>query len=68
LESATKRGHDHLIKTLAARGVEVAGLEDRLRAQRVETPSCGYGNAGTRFKDRKDLDVDDGVARIQALY
>jgi L-rhamnose isomerase/sugar isomerase len=50
LESATERAYAHLIETLAARGVDVESVEERLRSQRVETPSWGYGNSGTRFK------------------
>ncbi len=36
--------------TLAARGVDVAAVKAALKAQRIETPSWGYGNSGTRFK------------------
>src|SRR5215210_8604679 len=35
---------------LSEGGVNVASVEERLRSQRVETPSWGYGNSGTRFK------------------
>jgi L-rhamnose isomerase / sugar isomerase len=34
-------------------------LKDALRAQRIETPSWGYGNSGTRFK----VFAQDGVPR-----
>lgn len=34
----------------AARGVDVAAVKAALKAQRIETPSWGYGNSGTRFK------------------
>jgi L-rhamnose isomerase / sugar isomerase len=50
LESATDRAYEHLIEALAARGVDAAPVEERLKSQRVETPSWGYGNSGTRFK------------------
>jgi L-rhamnose isomerase/sugar isomerase len=50
LESATERDYAHLTESLAARGVDVEAVEERLRSQRVETPSWGYGNSGTRFK------------------
>jgi L-rhamnose isomerase/sugar isomerase len=49
LESTTKQAYGHLIEILNARGVDVEAVEERLRAQRVETPSWGYGNSGTRF-------------------
>jgi len=35
---------------LADRGVDIGQVVARLKAQRVETPSWGYGNSGTRFK------------------
>jgi L-rhamnose isomerase/sugar isomerase len=49
LESTTRQAYGHLIEILNARGVDVEAVEERLRAQRVETPSWGYGNSGTRF-------------------
>ncbi len=48
--SATSRNYAALIEHLTASGVEVAAVEDRLREQRIETPSWGYGNSGTRFR------------------
>jgi L-rhamnose isomerase/sugar isomerase len=50
MESSAERAYGHLTETLAARGVDVEAVEDRLRSQRIETPSWGYGNSGTRFK------------------
>ena len=38
-----------LAEDLHGRGVDLHDLESRLRAQRIETPSWGYGNSGTRF-------------------
>jgi len=35
---------------LAAQGRALGEVEGRLRAQRIETPSWGYANSGTRFK------------------
>jgi len=49
LESATGRAYDALAESLTTRGVDLEGVEERLRAQRVETPSWGYGDTGTRF-------------------
>jgi L-rhamnose isomerase / sugar isomerase len=43
------RAYDALTGSLTARGVAVDRIEERLRFQRVETPSWGYGNSGTRF-------------------
>jgi L-rhamnose isomerase/sugar isomerase len=50
LERTAARAHDILVESLAARGADVDAVEERLRSQRVETPSWGYGNSGTRFK------------------
>ena len=49
MESATGRAYDALAESLTAQGVDLEGVEERLRAQRVETPSWGYGDTGTRF-------------------
>jgi L-rhamnose isomerase/sugar isomerase len=50
LESTERRAYEVLSESLAARGVDVDRVEERLRSQRLETPSWGYGNSGTRFK------------------
>lgn len=42
--------YERLIDDIAARGLDPVAIETRLRAQRVETPSWGYGNSGTRFR------------------
>lgn len=42
--------YDVLSKQLADRGLDVKAIIGALKAQRIETPSWGYGNAGTRFK------------------
>ena len=39
-----------LAEQLAARDVNLEAVKAALKAQRVETPSWGYGNSGTRFK------------------
>ena len=49
MESATGQAYDALADSLTAQGVDLEGVEGRLRAQRVETPSWGYGDTGTRF-------------------
>ena len=41
--------YTRLAEDLQKRGVDLEDLESRLRAQRIETPSWGYGNSGTRF-------------------
>ena len=41
--------YEHLAESLGSRGTDVGRIVERLTAQRVETPSWGYGNSGTRF-------------------
>ena len=50
MSSTDERYYDVTVERLSERGVDVAGVEERLRSQRLETPSWGYGNSGTRFK------------------
>ena len=50
MESTAQRAYETLMASLEERGVDVRRVEDRLRAKRIETPSWGYGNSGTRFK------------------
>src|SRR3712207_2963814 len=38
------------MSSLEDRGIDAKRVENRLRTQRIETPSWGYGNSGTRFK------------------
>jgi len=49
LESTDERAYGVLTENLSAGGVDVEGVRERLRAQRLETPSWGYGDTGTRF-------------------
>jgi L-rhamnose isomerase/sugar isomerase len=49
LKSTDERSYDALVKSLSDNGVDVTEVEERLRAQRLETPSWGYGDTGTRF-------------------
>jgi L-rhamnose isomerase/sugar isomerase len=39
-----------LTDTLTQKGVNIDAVKAALRKQHIETPSWGYGNAGTRFK------------------
>src|SRR5947209_19156273 len=45
-----RRAYEVVAEAIAAKGIDVGAVEERLRAQRVETPSWGYGNSGTRFQ------------------
>ncbi|MBI4529930.1 MAG: L-rhamnose isomerase [Candidatus Latescibacteria bacterium] len=42
--------YDLLVRTLEARRINVNEVKKKLTSYRVETPSWGYGNSGTRFK------------------
>ncbi|MGB3635231.1 MAG: L-rhamnose isomerase [Rubrobacteraceae bacterium] len=48
-EGETEQAYDALSRYLVSRGVDLEGVENRLRSQRIETPSWGYGDTGTRF-------------------
>lgn len=50
MDSRQQRDYKAAIASIAERGLDPAAIESRLRAQRVETPSWGYGNSGTRFQ------------------
>ena len=45
-----KAAYRVLAGDLSARGLDVEGIKAALKAQRIETPSWGYGDSGTRFK------------------
>ncbi|MDQ3328558.1 MAG: L-rhamnose isomerase [Chloroflexota bacterium] len=50
METTTTQAYDALAEAVTAQGLALEQVEESLRAQRVETPSWGYGNSGTRFK------------------
>src|SRR5579864_6905773 len=50
MDQRQRRAHDLLTESASAKGIDMSAVEARLRAQRVETPSWGYGNSGTRFQ------------------
>jgi L-rhamnose isomerase/sugar isomerase len=49
IDARRRARYDALVEDLTDRGVDVGELERRLGKQRIETPSWGYGNSGTRF-------------------
>jgi L-rhamnose isomerase/sugar isomerase len=74
LERTAARAYDVLVESLTARGMDLERVEERLRSQRVETPSWGYGNSGTRFKvfpqpgvPRSPLEKLDDAAEVHRL-
>ncbi|HWQ15547.1 MAG TPA: L-rhamnose isomerase [Roseiflexaceae bacterium] len=42
--------YEILAETLAADGIDIEAVKSALKRQRIETPSWGYANSGTRFK------------------
>jgi L-rhamnose isomerase/sugar isomerase len=42
--------YDVLAGQIAASGLDVEAIKTRLKNQKIETPSWGYANSGTRFK------------------
>lgn len=48
--SNSNAAYDVLAAQLTDRGVDVAAVVAKLKAQHIETPSWGYGDSGTRFK------------------
>ena len=49
-ERGDDAAYDVLRRRLGDRGLDVEAVKAALRAQRIETPSWGYGDSGTRFK------------------
>ena len=45
-----KKAYNVLTDDLSARGLNVESIKKALKAQRIETPSWGYSDSGTRFK------------------
>lgn len=45
-----KIDYERLAERLTAQGIDVEQVKAKLKAQRIETPSWGYGNSGTRFQ------------------
>ncbi|HUS82049.1 MAG TPA: L-rhamnose isomerase [Dehalococcoidia bacterium] len=43
-------GYSLLASQLSDRGIDIEEVKRRLRGLRIETPSWGYGDSGTRFK------------------
>lgn len=42
--------YQHLAEHLAAKGIDVDAVKAQLKAQKIELPSWGFANTGTRFK------------------
>jgi len=50
MATAWKEAYRVLADDLATRGVDIDGVKRALKAQRIETPSWGYADSGTRFQ------------------
>jgi L-rhamnose isomerase/sugar isomerase len=48
--STHTKAYEVLAESLTAQGLDVEAIKTRLKAQKIETPSWGYANSGTRFK------------------
>jgi L-rhamnose isomerase/sugar isomerase len=46
----SNKAYEVLVEDLTAQGIDVEPVKAALKAQRIETPSWGYANSGTRFK------------------
>ena len=44
------QAYEVLAEALAAQGIDIEAVKSALKAQKIETPSWGYANSGTRFK------------------
>jgi L-rhamnose isomerase/sugar isomerase len=55
----TQQDYQALAEQLARRGIDVEAVKKALKAQKIETPSWGYADSGTRFK----VFNQDGAAR-----
>jgi L-rhamnose isomerase/sugar isomerase len=42
---------ENLADSLTQQGIDVAAVTEALKVQKIETPSWGYANSGTRFKN-----------------
>ena len=47
----TQKKYDILVKMLEKQGLDIEAIKGRLKTQKIETPSWGYANSGTRFKN-----------------
>ncbi|MGB9619870.1 MAG: TIM barrel protein, partial [Armatimonadota bacterium] len=49
MSSSDNTAYELLVEKLISRGVEVEKVKQRLKDQRIETPSWGFADSGTRF-------------------
>ncbi|MGQ9502610.1 MAG: L-rhamnose isomerase [Anaerolineae bacterium] len=50
MNTSSRAAYEILAQQLAEQGIDVQAVEEALKKQRIETPSWGYANSGTRFK------------------
>lgn len=66
--------YELFVRQQADRGIDVDHVKERIKKLKVETPSWGYGDSGTRFKvfqqvgvPRTPLEKLDDAAQVQRL-
>ena len=52
-----ERAYELLCEKLAERAIDVEAVKAKIKRHEIETPSWGYGNAGTRFGVFKDAGI-----------
>ena len=45
----SEKSYTNVFDRLEKIGIDIESVKNLLKKQRIETPSWGYGNAGTRF-------------------
>lgn len=48
-EKTLRARYQALVEDIQAQGLDAEDIEEQLKSQKIETPSWGYGNSGTRF-------------------
>ncbi len=67
-----KAEYNLLVDKLAARGVDIEEVKKRLKNQKIETPSWGYADSGTRFGPYKQagsaVTIEEKVADAAQVH
>lgn len=68
----SKEEYSIIAEKLAKRGVDIEKVKSRLKAQKIETPSWGYADSGTRFGTYKQsgsaVTVEEKVADAAQVH
>ncbi|MFQ3549707.1 MAG: L-rhamnose isomerase [Armatimonadota bacterium] len=72
MDYSYKEEYKILIDKLSNRGVDVESVKNRLKKQKIETPSWGYSDAGTRFGSYKQsgsaVTIEEKVADAAQVH